>query len=579
MSITVLYIDADTLAGGIPMWHCRRSAQSLMILSLTLVMAILLSQSAVAAQSLPSTVLSDIRGHWARDTIVLLHSSGIISPLSEDLFGPDQPINRLDFARWVTRSLGETPSQTPLEFADAHKIPTAAHGEVARAVELGLIHGYPDGTFGPSDSVTRAQMATILGRVLVTLGVPAQPRFLAAPFFQDGDHIPDWALPAAAAVRKQLVIGRSTYPDRIFAPADAITRAEAATMLERFMRQIDELDTEGTFSPPSLDVDPSPTEQYLVAGWYLGTDEAKGDSYQSMSRFGSRVNMVIMSSGYGLVFDEDDLQLSGYDSEFLFSEASNRDDQVVLVRITNSFNPSVSDRILNDPRYTQEALDAIEAVLERGYDGVNINFEDVNPQDRQALSQFMSLLWRRLADDYIITMAVPAKVVDNPAHGWSGAFDYPILGRYVHYLMPMAYDFHWSTAAPGPVAPVNWVENVVKYTLSTMSADKILLGAPFYGYDWEDNNEPHRSQSRWWPTAVSLAQQHGATIESSETCQTPFFRYTTDEGVQRIVYFENENSLRARLSLVTQYELAGVAFWRFGQEAPVAWSVIHEVLD
>ncbi len=558
------------------MRHCRSYLRSLMILSL--IVAIFTSQGPVAAQSLASTVLSDIREHWARDTITLLHSSGVVSPLSEDRFAPDRAVSRLDFAVWVVRALGETPSQTPLDFTDAHRISSAAHGEVARAVELELLQGYPDGSFGPSDPVTRAQMATILGRVLVALGVPAEPRFLAAPFFQDGDQIPDWALPAAAAVRQRLVVGRTTYPHRIFAPADPITRAEAATMLERFIVELDELDADGIFSPPTLHH--SPIHQYLVAGWYMGTDAARGDSYQSMSRFGARVNMVIMSSGYGFTFDEGgNLGLSGHDSDFLFSEAARRDDQAVLVRITNSFCPSVADRILNDTRYTREALDAIEAVLQRGYDGVNINFEDVDPSDRGALSSFMGLLWRQLANDYIITMAVPAKTVDNPLHGWSGAFDYPVLGRYVHYMMPMAYDFHWSTAAPGPVAPVNWVENVVKYTLSTMPAENILLGAPFYGYDWEDISEPHRARALWWPTAVNQARQHRASIEWSERYQTPFYRYTADDGVKRIVYFENEDSLRAKLSLVTEYNLAGVAFWRLGQEAPSAWPVIYEVLD
>ncbi|MFO8060534.1 MAG: S-layer homology domain-containing protein [Bacillota bacterium] len=554
----------------------RHGYPRLITITALVIATILAPQSAIAAEPLPSAGFSDTRGHWACDTIELLHSTGVVSPLSGDRFGPDQPMTRLDFASWVVRSLGEEPSQAEVDFDDAGAIPAAARGEVARAVELELIEGYPDGTFRPADTVTRVQMATILGRVLMTLGVPAQTRFFG--LFRDGDQIPDWALPAAAAVRQELVIGRATYPERVFAPADPITRAEAATMLERFINQLEELDSSGIFAPPSPDH--SPLHQYLVAGWYMGTDAARGESYQSMSRFGSRVNMVIMSSGYGFTFDDKgELQLTGYDSPFLFSEASKRDDQTVLVRITNSFDSTVSDRILNDRRNSRKAMEAIRQALGRGYDGVNIDFENVSPGDRRALNDFMTLLWRELSGDYIITMAVPAKTVDNPQHGWSGAFDYATLGRCVHYLMPMAYDFHWGTGAPGSVAPIGWTENVVRYTLSVVPEEKVLLGAPFYGYDWEDIDEPHRARSVWWPEAVSQAQQHGATIEWSEEDRTPFYRYITGDGVRRIVHFENEHSLRARLSLVTEYNLAGVAFWRLGQQAPEAWPVIREVLD
>ncbi len=541
--------------------------------SVVLTALVMLAVATVPFSADAAPAFTDIEGHWARSTIEHLHELDVVYAISDDQFSPDQPITRLDFARWVVRSLGDDPLDEPLDFIDAESIPSEARGEVARAVQRNLIEGYPDGSFAPTDTVTRIQMATILGRILEQVGVIPRPRYLVV--FDDAEEIPEWGTPAAAAVETRLIIGREAF--RVFAPNDPTTRAEAAEMLSRFMEVLRELDEEGRFAPPELDkADPDPG--YLVAGYYMGRDEFHGESYRSVDNFGSHIDMVIMSTEYGFQIDDDSLHLSGYDSDFLFSRASGDGEQAVLVRITNSFDPDVSDRILNDARFTEEALAAIEDVLARGYDGVNINFEDVRPADREAMSAFMASLWRRIGSDYLVTMAVPATAEDNPQHGWSGAFDYASLGESGHYLIPMAYDKHWRTSAPGPVAPLNWVRDVLQYTVSVVEPDRVLMGAPFYGYDWLDTGQPNPARPVRWNKAAERAEEFGATIEWCDAAEGPFYRYTCEEGDARIVYFENAESLRAKMELVPEYGLAGVAFWRLGQEGSDAWPVIRDTL-
>ncbi len=539
--------------------------------------AIIISLAAMALLvfASPGTVaaLADTDDHWAESTIEQMYEMDIVYPLSEDRFAPDQPISRLDFSRWVVRSLGEEPLDEELDFVDTGDIPREARAEVARAVDYGLIKGYPDGSFAPDDTITRIQMGTILGRVLEEVGVRARPGYLA--LFEDSDDIPDWGVPAAAAVEKRLIIGRQAF--KIFAPNDPTTRAEAAEMLARFMQVLQEVDRKDKFAPPDL-ADPDPDPDFLLAGYYMGRDVNRGESYRTVQDFGEHMNMIIMSTEYGFQIREDSVHLSGYDSEFLFSEAAAREDQDILVRITNSFDPDVAAKILNNPRYRDQALAAIEDVLARGYDGVNINFEDVRPADRDAMTAFMAALWRRIGSDHLVTMAVPAAVENNPEHGWSGAFDYESLGENVHYLIPMAYDNHWRTGSPGPVAPLDWVKDVVEYTVSTVSPEKVLLGAPFYGYDWLDTGEPNPARAVRWDEAVERAQEFAADIQWCDTAESPYYRYRCEDGDERIVHFENEQSLEAKLQLVSEYDLAGVAFWRFGQEGAGAWPVIDDTL-
>ncbi len=546
----------------------------LMVSMLVLAMLVAMPASPAAAEP-PDLDLApgftDIEDHWAEDVIQIMQQSGVVSGIDEDRFGPDEPITRLDFTRWMLRLLGEPPTEIDtLAFEDRAQIPREAWGDVERAVELGLLQGYPDGTFRPGATVDRAQMATVLGRSLVDLGVRAHRRDLDY-VFEDSDEIPQWATPAAAAVSQQLVYGRVAY--QIFAPRDPTTRAEAAAMLHRFIPRFRELG--GRTAPPP---DVTPPERFIVAGWYLGQDSARGHSYQTVEQFGSDINLAIMSS-YALEMHEDGYVVgSGYDSPFLFSWASESRNRGTLVRITNgNFCRDFASEILNDPRHRERALEVIGIILERGYDGVDINFEGVGPADREALTQFVAEVRRRYGDDYLITMPVHAKLWDGPNH-WYYAYDYAALGRLVDYLIPMAYDQHWSTASPGPVAAAWWVENVIRYTVSQVPNQKVLLGVPFYGYDWRDVENAHRANAYRWPTAVARADRFGASIQWSEEHQVPYYRYVDEDGTRRIVYFENERSLEVKLQLARDYGLAGVSFWRFGQEDTGAWPVIRRVL-
>ena len=553
---------------------CWRSPNLFLSLVLSVLLLGTVGGSTAGAEGVDlSAVFEDIEGHWAEDTINLMQVSGVISALEGDRFGPDVPINRLDFTRWMLRLLGEPPSHAEeIDFADAEQIPEDARGDVERAVDLGLVRGFPDGTFRPGATVDRVQLATILGRTLMELGVPALRRDL--DIFHDSDDIPEWALPAAATVgpTAQLIYGRVAY--EIFAPNDPTTRAEAATMLHRFIGKYRELG--GTTADPDPDV-PIP-DRYVVAGWYLGQDDARGHSYQTVRDFGQNINLAIMSSYAFEMHSDGYIVGSGYDSPYLFSWASESRTRGKLVRITNgSFCPDLAGQILNDPTHRERALEVIGIILERGYDGVDINFESVKPADRAALTNFVAEIRARYGEDYLITMPVHAKLWDGPNH-WYYAYDYASLGRLVDYLIPMAYDQHWSTASPGPVAAGWWVENVVRYTLSQVPNDKVLLGAPFYGYDWRDISEPHRANAYRWPTAVERAQRFGSEIQWSEADQVPYYRYVDEDGTSRIVYFENERSLEAKLQLVKDYRLAGVSFWRFGQEAPGAWDVVSRML-
>jgi spore germination protein YaaH len=249
----------------------------------------------------------------------------------------------------------------------------------------------------------------------------------------------------------------------------------------------------------------------------------------------------------------------------------------ILAIVHNYSDPQMSELIhelLTTPALRENLVNSIENMLvSRGFAGVNIDFEFVPPPDRPALNAFMENLYRRLSPRFRVTISVPAELQENPQHPFSGAFDYGTLAMLADELFILAYDEHFST--PGPVASIGFVRRVLDYAITRIPRNKIKLGMAVYGYDWVAAGGMPRTLT--YNEAIALARQYGATITYDEQAQESTFTYTAN-GVQHIVWFEDARSFSAKLDLVNEYNLGGIAVWRLGQEDPRVWSVIRAKL-
>jgi hypothetical protein len=171
---------------------------------------------------------SDIAGHWAEDNIKKAVELGWVNGYEDGTFRPDRQITRAEFAKIIViaKGLPLPSSEAPLPFADAGSIPRWARPYIAAAAEAGWLRGYEDGTFRANERLTRAELAAIIVRA-AGLNAAAEARTT----FADADQIPAWAHPyAAAGVQAGLIRGKL---NNRFAASDDTTRAEAVTILLR----------------------------------------------------------------------------------------------------------------------------------------------------------------------------------------------------------------------------------------------------------------------------------------------------------------------------------------------------------
>ena len=164
--------------------------------------------------------LSDTNGHWAQENIQAMVRSGAVNGYPDGTFNPDGTITRAEFVTMLVRAAKLT-SQGSAAFAD-----TTGHwawGPISVAASLGVVNGYTANTFGPNDPISRAQMATMLVRALELELVTGSTQF------SDSGSISEWARQyIATAVEAGIIAG---YPDNSLRPQGPATRAEALTAI------------------------------------------------------------------------------------------------------------------------------------------------------------------------------------------------------------------------------------------------------------------------------------------------------------------------------------------------------------
>lgn len=179
---------------------------------------------------------SDVSGHWGQSDIELLASKLLVQGLDEEGFGPDVKLKRAEFAALLIRALGLAENKAgAAAYADVSAGDWYA-GAVGAASRAGLVEGFEDGTFKPEATISRQEMTVMIARSLKLAGktTPAITTGETLSAFTDRSLIADWAQSAAAvSVREGIVNG---VAEGQFAPADEVTRAQAAVMLKRMLQ-------------------------------------------------------------------------------------------------------------------------------------------------------------------------------------------------------------------------------------------------------------------------------------------------------------------------------------------------------
>ncbi|MGQ9514109.1 MAG: glycosyl hydrolase family 18 protein [Thermoproteota archaeon] len=297
-------------------------------------------------------------------------------------------------------------------------------------------------------------------------------------------------------------------------------------------------------------------------GWVTGSEESFSSFIKNADHFTwvSPTESFVNASGFFV----------GRVDQRVVNVAKENDVSIVPLVANAGFEKDLMHRILSDRSTRERTISSIvRFVLDENYSGINIDWENIPEEDREALNSYMKELSERLHDcGKIVTIDVSGKTSDETT-GWSGAWDYEALGEVCDYVCIMVYDFHWSGSNAGPVGPKWWLEEVIQYALSTIPREKIVIGIPLYGYDWVGNKGEYVSFNQ----ALRIAKEKGAKITFRESDGEYTYSYDVLSN-RHEVWFQGAKSAEVKIKSVLASGIDRIAVWSIGQEDPRTWEVI-----
>ena len=192
-----------------------------------LLVLVLMLLGGIGTTSNGATTFRDVRGHWAESSIYEGVALGIVSGYSDNTFRPNGLVTRAEFSKMMNQALGVT-GTTPIDMWDVSYFSWYYH-EVQKAVAAGYISGYTDGSFKPSNRISRQEAATMIAKILPREALPVGQKVYA-----DYSQVASWARDHVDLVASKGYITGDTKGK--YRPGGALTRAEACVILVRVLK-------------------------------------------------------------------------------------------------------------------------------------------------------------------------------------------------------------------------------------------------------------------------------------------------------------------------------------------------------
>lgn len=263
--------------------------------------------------------------------------------------------------------------------------------------------------------------------------------------------------------------------------------------------------------------------------------------------------------------------------------------------LLDNFDQNVDDMELLSHTSSRENLEnqLVNAVLQNGIDGINVDFEQIPTDVGEHYIQFIRELSVKCRTNNLVLS------VDNYVpKGYNTHYHREEQGIMADYVIIMGYDEHFAGSyEAGSVASYDYVKEGIEETLRDVPAAKVINAVPFYTRLWnetpkteEELAEEQGTEAANYPMnvtsealgmeeAAQRVSEAGATATWDDTVKQNYAEWTGDDGSTYKIWLEDASSLEVKLGLMKDNKLAGTAAWKLGFETSDIWDLIQRYVN
>jgi spore germination protein YaaH len=248
---------------------------------------------------------------------------------------------------------------------------------------------------------------------------------------------------------------------------------------------------------------------------------------------------------------------------------------------TGGWDSEVAHTVMTDAAAKSNLINNMLNLLKTNhYKGINIDFEGILGTDGANFTSFVHDVAAIMHQNNLLTMvSVPPKSKDDPVDTWASPFDFTSLGKDVDLLQVMTYDEYGIWSGPGPVVSTSLITKALNYAISHVSPQKILMGIPAYGNDWNLSDATGKSNRLiYWKNIPKLIFDNNATPVRDAVSGSMHFTYILN-GNNHEVWYEDATSIAQKTNYTISYGLAGVSVYSLGEGDANFWNAIHAGLS
>ena len=206
-----------------------------------------------------------------------------------------------------------------------------------------------------------------------------------------------------------------------------------------------------------------------------------------------------------------------------------------------------------------------------GFDGFNLDFESLKAEAGPHYVQFireMSVACRNKGLVLSVDNYVPSS--------YTAFYNRKEQGIVADYVIVMGYDEHYAGGEAGSVSSIPYVREGIENTLKEVPKEKVINAVPFYTRVWTVNEGKTSSKAYGISDARQWVEENQVEL-TWDKLLGQYYGETVSGSGQQYIWMEEEDSMKLKIDLIKEFDLAGVACWKLGFEPADIWDIVSEV--